>query len=108
MICVMHFVCKAFHHSYVSMKKYHPTKQLRIQNASRTHTQHEFSEEILTILIDIFNNKKEEGTKISDAIDVALYIFKIDSLHWLTFARISGFDRQAFETKLVAVIHDLL
>ena len=60
------------------------------------------------MLIDILNNQKEEGTKTSDAIDVALYIFKVDPSHWSTFARISSFDRQAFESKLVAVVHDLL
>ena len=108
MICVMHFVRGAFHHSDASMKEYHPTIQLRIQNASRAHTQHEFFEEILTMLIDILNNDVEEGTKIAYAIDVALYIFKVDPSHWSTFARISTFDRPAFETKLEAVVHNLL
>ena len=46
--------------------------------------------------------------KISDAIDVALYIFKVDPSHWSTFARISGFDRDYFETQLIAVVEDLL
>ena len=41
-ICVMYFVQGTFHHSATSMKDYHKTIQLRIQNASCAHTQHEF------------------------------------------------------------------
>ena len=104
----MHFVRGAFHHSAESMKDYHKTIQLRIQNASRAHTQHEFFEEILTMILDILHNKKEDSSKISDAIDVALYILKVDPSHWSTFARISGFDRDSFETQLTAVVFDLL
>ena len=82
--------------------------QLHIQNASRAHTQHEFFEEILTMIVDFLYKQKEESSKISDAIDVALYIFKVDPSHWSIFARISGFDRNSFESKSTDVVNDLL
>ena len=49
----------------------------------------------------------EESTKISHAIDMILCIFKVDPSHWPIFARISTFDRQAFDKKLVEVAHEL-
>ena len=43
-----------------------------------------------------------------DAIEVALYILKVDPTHWSTFARGSAFDRPIFELKLLEIVHDLL
>ena len=60
------------------------------------------------MIVEIFHKQKEESSKISDVIDVALYIFKVDPSHWFTFASISGLDRDSFESKLTDVVHDLL
>ena len=60
------------------------------------------------MIIEILHKQQEDGSKISDAIDMAFYILKVDLSHWSTFARISGFDRDSFELKLVDIIHDLL
>ena len=46
MICVMHFIREAFHHSTTSMKFTEGIIQHHILNASYAHTQHEFFEEI--------------------------------------------------------------
>ena len=43
MICIMHFIRGTFHHSAKSIKCWEKVIQLHIQNASRAHTQHEFS-----------------------------------------------------------------
>ena len=82
--------------------------QQHIQNFSHAHTQHEFFKEILTKKVEILHKQQEEGLKISDTIDVALYILKVNPLHWSTFARISCFDRDSFEPKLADIVHDLL
>ena len=105
MICVMHFIHGAFHHGDESMKQYCSVIQLRIQNASRAHTQQDFFEEILTLLLDILKKDVEEATKISHAINIVLYILKVDPSHWSTFARISTFNRPAFEEKFLEIVH---
>ena len=92
MICVMHFIPGAFHHADMSMKQYRLVISLHIQNASRAHTQQDFFEEILTLLLDILKKDVEEAEKISHAINVVLYILKVDPSHWSTFARISTFE----------------
>ena len=104
----MHFIRGTFHHSAKSMKCWERNIQQHIQNASRAHTQHEFFEEILTMVVEILPKQQEVGSTISDAINVALYILKVDPSHWSTFARISTFDRDSFESKLAEVLHDLL
>ena len=48
--------------------------QQRILNASHAHTKHDYFEEILSMLVEILHKQQEEGSKISDAIDVVLYI----------------------------------
>ena len=60
------------------------------------------------MVVEILPKQQEVGSTISDAINVALYILKVDPSHWSTFARISTFDRDSFESKLAEVLHDLL
>ena len=96
MICVMHFIRGAFHDAAKSMKTSEPIIQRRILAASRAHTQHEFFDEILSMVLEILNHDQESGSRISEAIDVALYILKVDPTHWSTFARGSAFDRAFF------------
>ena len=69
---------------------------------------HESFEEILTMVVENLPKQQEVGSTISDAINVALYILKVDPSHWSTFARISTFDRDSFESKLAEVLHNLL
>ena len=60
------------------------------------------------MVVEILPKQQEVGSTISDAINVALYILKVDPSHWSTFARISTFDRDSFESKLAEVLHNLL
>ena len=108
MICIMHFIRGTFHHSAKSIKCWEKVIQLHIQNATRSHTQHDLFEEILIMVVEILPRQQEVGTTISDAINVALYILKVDPSHWSTFARISAFDRESFELELSEVLHNLL
>ena len=60
------------------------------------------------MVLQILNRAQEYGTQIPDAIEVALYILKVNPSHWSTFAKISGFDRDSFESQLVDILNDLL
>ena len=55
MICVMHFIRGAFHDSAPSMKTAEPIIQRRIFATTCAHTQHEFFDEILSMVLEILN-----------------------------------------------------
>ena len=60
------------------------------------------------MVLEILYRAQEYGSQISDVIDVALYILRVNPTHWSTFARSSDFDRDFFELKLLEIVHDLL
>ena len=60
------------------------------------------------MVLETLNHDQESGSRILEAIDVALYILKVDPTHWSTFARGSAFDRPFFKLKLLEIVHDLL
>ena len=41
------------------------------------------------MVLEILDCAQEDGTLNPDAIDVALYILKVDPSHWSTFAKLS-------------------
>ena len=67
----------------------------------------DFFHEIMAILLEILDKDTEYGSQISDAIDVALYVLKVNPSHWSTFAKILGFDRDLFDLHLKEILFDL-
>lgn len=81
MIHTIHFTRGAHFHSAQSMTGGANLIQKEIQAASRAHTEIIF-DEILSMLLEICVADKDHNKDMPDAIDVALYILKVDPSHW--------------------------
>lgn len=63
--------------------------------------------ETITILLEILDNKTEDRTRMTNVIDVALYILKVNPSHWSTFAKILGFDRDTYDSQWKEMMFNL-
>ena len=102
-ICVIHFIRGANHQN--NIKEIEGTIANYVNQASRAFNQAEFFSIILQMVRSIVASINE--TALVNAIDIALYLLKVDPVHWCVFPNIPMFDQSAFDEQLSTVISDL-
>jgi len=102
-ICVIHFIRSANHKNQV--KAIEGIISRFVQKASRALGQLEFFCFILLMVKSIVVSIDDSA--IINAVDVALYLLKVDPVHWCVFPNTPMFDQATFDTQLNDVISDL-
>jgi hypothetical protein len=102
-ICVIHFIRSTNHKN--KLKVIESTIAHFVQQASRALSQAGFFSCILSMVETIVSSI--DASAISNAVDVALYLLKVDPVHWCAFPNTPMFDQETFDTQLNDVIDDL-